>query len=158
MRQPIYILQENKSLIWEIEFRALMLYDLKSQSQMIDYERVKWVLAKFCLSSISGIIFCSIHSCFPQGSYLSFCCFSQRFSPSCFLAVVMVEGMTGTVQNTPTWLHIPTLGSHCAAPSNGVTELPFPGFYTGRKVCAGSSSSSQLKILTTLWSFSVISA
>lgn len=58
---------------------------------MMDYKRVKWVLAKFSLSDISRIIFCSIHSFFAQGNYLSFCCFNQRFSPSCFLTMVMVD-------------------------------------------------------------------
>lgn len=58
---------------------------------MMDYKRVKRVLAKFSLSDISRIIFCSIHSFFAQGNYLSFCCFNQRFSPSCFLTMVMVD-------------------------------------------------------------------
>lgn len=55
------------------------------------------MLAKFCLSGISGIIFCSGNSCFPQGIICPFAASAKDFSPSCFLTVVMVEGTIVTL-------------------------------------------------------------
>lgn len=117
------------------------------------------MLAKFLLFSISGIVFCSIHSCFPQGNSLSFCLLQPRTFPKLFSHYGNGRKHDcDFVRNTPSSLYIPILRPRCAAPSNGVMELHFLGFYTHRKICASSFSSSQLKILTTVWSFSFVSA
>lgn len=104
------------------------------------------------------ILLCSFF--FPQGSYLSFCCFSYRFPPSRFLTVVMVEGKIVTLSKIrPLGCEFPSLGppvlSLLCCP---VREFHFLGFCSLRKACAGSFSNSQTKILTTVWSVWIVSA